>query len=644
MGFFKVRLKDGVITSVEPDDTIHPTLPREDEDWDLIKKGLLRIVGNGSCASRTYSYRYYLYRPERLLYPLKRVGPRGDPHAKFVRISWDEALTIIANKMKEVKEKYGPYSIAGWYTSPFRIAAYIGAGCEGWGIASNESHNFAYQYTFGTTDDHEIQDIFNTKLILIWGADPTNTNLYADAIAYYIKLAKEKGIPVICIDPRFTKAAATLADQWIPIRPGTDVAMMLAMANVLFKENLYNKEYVDKFVEPKGFAIWRNYVLGASDGVDKTPEWAEKICGVPAETIRELARLYAKSKPTWLIFSWCPARQYRGENPARAAMYLQSIMGYVGVPGGQPSIRQGGASIYRAVPTPTSSCLTYGGPMGIPPPGMFGNKPPDYKIPVLFKNYKWADAVLLREKFDKGEISKEEYHAMIGNPMDNPTPNIKFVWFHTNLINQTNNIKKQIEAIKKLEFCVVSNWHMDQPTALLADIVLPRAEVFFEDFFFAHTQANAWAYAPKLIKPPGEVKSMLWIMVQLAKKLGVIDKFAPELANVSDEDWDRVMEEYAKKSYEEWVKSTGKTMPPWEEFKKKPIYREPTDTPHVAFAAQIQKGERFPTPSGKIEFYSEYLATTDLTKTKYGGPIAPYAVYEDIKVVGVEFVLQLLSV
>jgi len=406
------------------------------------------------------------------------------------------------------------------------------------------------------------------------------------------------------------------------------------MANVIFKEDLYDKEYVSKYVEPRGFELWRDYVLGKLEGpdgkIDRTPEWAEKICGVPAETIRELARLYARSKPTWMIFSWCAARIHRGENPARAAMYLQAMMGNIGIPGGYPCIRQGGALNLRATSRPTSSSQTYGGPFGLPPPGMFGNVPPEYNIPVLFKNYKWADAVLLREKFDKGELSKEEYHAIIGNPIDNPTPNIKFVWFHSNLVNQNVNISKQIEAIKKLEFCVVAAWHMDQPTALLADIVLPRAEVFEEDFFFSHTSENSWAYAPKLIKPPGEVKSILWIMVQLAKKLGVIDKFAPELANVSDEEWDRVMEEYAKKSYEEWrKKQTG--MPDWEEFVRKPIYREPTDVPIVGFSAQIQQGTKFPTPSGKIEFYSEYLATTDLTKTKYGGPISPYAVYEDIK-------------
>ncbi|MEM3734797.1 MAG: molybdopterin-dependent oxidoreductase, partial [Nitrososphaerales archaeon] len=627
LGMMRVRIKNGVVVGIEPDDTINTGAPREDEKWDNVVKGLIQCRGSGSASTRAYSYRRYMYRPERLLYPMKRIGPRGDPHAKFVRISWDEALTTIANKMLEIKNKYGPYSIAGFYTSPFPLASYIGAGCTGWGIASNESANFATEYVLGGYDaDCDIVGIFNAKLIVIWSAQPTSTNLGAEA-AYYIKLAKEKGIPVITIDPRYSKEAEVLSDQWIPIRPGTDVAMMLAIANVLFKENLYDKEYVDKFVEPKGLAVWKDYVLGVSDGVDKTPEWQEKITGVPAETVREFARLYARSKPTWLIFSWCASRQHRGENPARAAIYLQALTGNIGVLGGYTPNNQGGGQFY--FPTPATIMPGYYG--GIMPP-MFGMKPPTYTQPVLFMNYKWADAVLLREKYEKGELTKEEYHQIIGNPADNPTPNIKMVWFMSNLLNQVVNINKQIEAVKKLEFCVAAVWHVDQPTAMIADIILPRAEVFEEDPTFVSVGFSGWAYAPRIVKPQGEAKSLLWIMVNLAKKLGVIQNFAPDLANVTDEEWDATMDKFIRESYEKWAAANNYKVP-WDEFVKKPIYRAPIDKPYVAYAAQIQGGKRFGTPSGKIEFYSEYLAKGEdfLKTTKYGGFIKPYAEYVHIR-------------
>jgi anaerobic dimethyl sulfoxide reductase subunit A len=136
----------------------------------------------------------------------------------------------------------------------------------------------------------EAVTFFDSKLIILWGVD---VFLNYPENAYYLLLAKERGIPLIVIEPRYTWTAHH-ADQWIPIRPGTDQPMMEAMAYVMFTEDLINQEFVDKWVEPYGLHRWKEYLLGNEDGVPKTPEWAEKICGVPAETIAELARLYGK--------------------------------------------------------------------------------------------------------------------------------------------------------------------------------------------------------------------------------------------------------------------------------------------------------------------------------------------------------------
>ena len=154
--------------------------------------------------------------------------------------------------------------------------------------------NPGWSYGEGSNDMADF--LMNTKMIVLWGFEPTITHFGpGHQLAYYIKMAREKGIPVICIDPRYTVAAEVLADQWIPIKPGTDAAMMLAVANVLIKENLYDKKFVEKYVDPIGFEQWRSHIFGEKDGIDKTPEWAEKICAVPAETIRGFARLYAQT-------------------------------------------------------------------------------------------------------------------------------------------------------------------------------------------------------------------------------------------------------------------------------------------------------------------------------------------------------------
>ena len=132
--------------------------------------------------------------------------------------------------------------------------------------------------------------------------------------------------------------AETLADQWIPIRQGTDSAFLLAVANVLFKENLYNTTFVAKFVEPTGFQNFQNYVLGQSPGpdgaIDRTPQWAEPICGIPAATIQSFAELYAKSQPCfWSTGTHVINKQPGAFNTARILMTLAAMTGNIGVLG-----------------------------------------------------------------------------------------------------------------------------------------------------------------------------------------------------------------------------------------------------------------------------------------------------------------------
>jgi len=154
-----------------------------------------------------------------------------------------------------------------------------------------------------TVDERQDEsNLLKSKLIVLWGFNP-GTTLSNHAIYTMIR-ARERGIPIISIEPRYTPTAEAVASQWIPIRPTTDVAMMIAMANVWFREALCDKEFINKWVEPDGLRRWKDYVLGVSDGTEKNPQWAEKICGVPAETITEFARLYARSsgQSEYLVF------------------------------------------------------------------------------------------------------------------------------------------------------------------------------------------------------------------------------------------------------------------------------------------------------------------------------------------------------
>ncbi len=605
---FKVHVKNGVITAIEPDDTVNPNVAREDNNPDSVSKVLLQ---RRPCV-RGRAWKGDLYSPSRVTYPMRQISPRGQ--GKFVRITWDDALATVANMITTTVNKYGPNSIFSVYDSVPGPLSYVNAGFGGWATASFEATSFAASFMTGGYSwasgygSAEAPDIFNSKLIVLQGIDPTSSQFMLFT-QYYYALAKEKGIPIIVIDPRYTATAEAFGSQWIPIRPGTDIVFQLAVANVLFKENLYNQDFVSKFVEPTGFAKWKDYVLGNTAGPDgakdRTPAWAEKICGIPAETITAFARLYAKSSPTYWNVSWAFARLVYGENPARAAAYLQAMTGNIGVPGGGGEYGQGfvARGAFRGISTD------------------WGRGRSTYRSPTLFRNWKWADMVLLRPQVDQGTLTAAQYNALIGNPATNPLPNPRMLFATKNFMNQDININKQHAAFKQLDYVVQRTIH-STPTTMFADIVLPMANSVFEDYILT----GGPSYGPRIITPPGEAKPNLWIDTQLANKLGVLAQYMPKYT--TDDQWDSMVQSVYQKGYETWAASAKETTT-WQQFQQTGLLRQPAVPPYnVPLQDNIQSGKAFSTASGKIEFFSDYLATTDLTKTKYGAPIAPMAEWQ----------------
>jgi anaerobic dimethyl sulfoxide reductase subunit A len=613
---FKVRIRDGKITAIEPDDHYNVGVGREDSvasDTDLMKNRLQQRA-----CEVAWVWHKQLTLPERVLYPLKRVDGARRGEGRFEKISWDEALTIVAEKLKEAKEKYGPYSIiTPYFENPHLdpIFSFLGAGVQGWGWCSMDAERLVKHLMLGypgwsRLESYDMADmLFNSKLIVLWGAEPSSTRYGpAHQFAYYIRMARERGTPVICIDPRYTDTAAVLADQWIPIKPGTDLAMMIAVAYVLFKQDLYNKEFVERFVEPKGFKAWHDYVMGVEDGVPKTPQWAEEICGVPAETIEGFARLYARCKPTFLFKNWSVARKSYGENVARAAVILQSMMGYIGGPGGYNTL----APVSRVRPYLDNYTAW------ILPLGVRGK----YVAPRMYRSNKWAEAVLLLDDVKEGRLTTEEYRRIIGWRTDpnlpNPNPKV-LLWgsyyMGTNyLVTGANATERQIKALEKMEFVVQIASFMT-PTAKYADIILPVADQALEDYTFQHDGYGGFAnilLCPKIKEPPGEAKPLFWIYTKLAEKLGFGHLYNAHYRE--GESWFVLWERYLRKCYEagreEIRKRFGKEIPEFEEFKKSRFfnYDELFDKPLYGLKDHLEKGVTFQTKSGKIEFVSEILA------------------------------------
>ncbi|MFX1552239.1 MAG: molybdopterin-dependent oxidoreductase, partial [Promethearchaeota archaeon] len=293
---------------------------------------------------RGRAYRQRVYSDERLMYPLRRIGERGE--GIFERISWDEAINEVTSKIQEIKKKFGNSAILlvpgggnqGMLHGivPHALMLHqIGGYTRMWGAPSYEGALFASMATYGTImTGNAREDLLNSKLIIMWGWNPANT-IWDPGTALILAKAREKGIKIIAIDPIFTDSAAVLAEEWIPIRPGTDTAMLIAMTYVIITENLHDQDFIDKYTV--GFDKYKNYVLGIEDKNPKTPEWAEKITKVPARRISNLAREYATKKPGALIAGWGPARTMFGEQYSRAANVLCAITGNIGINGGYAS-------------------------------------------------------------------------------------------------------------------------------------------------------------------------------------------------------------------------------------------------------------------------------------------------------------------
>jgi anaerobic selenocysteine-containing dehydrogenase len=304
------------------------------------------------------------YHPDRLKYPQRRVGPRGS--GQFERISWDEALDTVAGELRRVRDTYGNAAIldASRTGSQSMLHGRVAAqrflnmfgGCTDlWSNMSAEAEVFAVHMTYGTKANYkssgrEPTDYVNSKLILMWGWSPGD-GTFGTGTMPYLKAAKRQGTRIVCVDPRRTMTSRQLADEHIFIRPATDAAALIAMAYVIVSQGLQDQAFCDRHVlgfdehhlpsdAPK-HASYRSYLLGLSDGIAKTPEWAEAITGIPAATLRHLAIEFASTKPAALQTGYAPGRTAYGEQFHRAAYALAAITGNVGIAGGSSGTSNG---------------------------------------------------------------------------------------------------------------------------------------------------------------------------------------------------------------------------------------------------------------------------------------------------------------
>jgi len=604
----KALVKDGVVVRQKTDDT-HPDSPD--------------FPQQRGCA-RGRSQRQQVLGADRLKYPMKRKhwAPGGGHKElrgkdQWVRISWDEALDIVAGEIKRIKETYGNSAIfIPTGTELPRVLSLYGGYTERWGQVSWGSWPDVYPYVTGVKSqgDWEGNDRFRlrkSKLIVLWGANPAVSSMGNPA--YNLLQAKKAGAKFIVVDPLYSDSARLYADQWIPCRPATDTTLILGMIYHIISNNLHDQEFLDKYcvgfdaqhmpAGAKPEENFKDYVLGTFDNTPKTPEWAADICGVPPEVIRQFAEEYARTKPAAIITGGAPARINNGEHLPHAMLTLGFVTGNYGRPGSGVSPNMHNRS-------------TYAGPLLVKPGGTGLPKIANPLAKVRVNNGEMWDAVLTG-KYTAGQGQQKDI-------------NIQMICHgFGSALNQRSGLTRGIEAHRKVEFVVTQNYVLNTD-ARYSDVILPVTTQWEVDGGLLTGNREILIYHKKVIDPLFEAKDDLWIASEIARRLGVeAEKVAPlttrqmvfnqiagaQVMKADGSGYEKLVNITAADMAAAGVKGTPQAgRISYQEFSEKGIYqipRSPGDklefTSFAQFLADPEK-HKLNTVSGKFHIHSKELA------------------------------------
>lgn len=546
----------------------------------------LRMCVRGRGYRRTY------LDPRRLRYPMKRLGERGE--GRFRRITWEEAIDTIAREWLRIKETYGPASRYVNYSTGSqgvlrpdhlvkRLLNVDGGRLDSYGTYSNHCANYVTPYIYGDLfSGNSVEDLLRTKLLILWANNPAET-ISGSQRAYYTALARERGMYVIVIDPRCSDSALAIADEWVGIRPSTDGALADAMAYVIWSEGLQDQRFMDTYClgfdadhMPEGVPRelnYHSYLFGQLDGVVKTAEWGESITGVPAETIRRIARLYATTKPACLLPGLGNQRTGNGEQTVRGMAALTCLTGNVGVPGGGAA----GAGIALEEPG-----LRF--PLG------------DNPYPGVISCFLWTKAI------EDGPSITRQTDRIQGVERLDVGIKMLFNLAGNTLINQHSDVNHTIELLKDTEKCqfIVCSDVFLTPSARFADILLPAPSFLEdEDIVGANITGHYLLCCNPVIPPLFDSWSEFSWLSDLARRLGLWEAWSEGHEQAGD--WLRDLYNQLRESSPE--------LPDYETFRRAGGYTYQNPTLYIAYQKQIEDPERHPfaTPSGKIEICSKRL-------------------------------------
>ncbi len=493
------------------------------------------------------------YNPDRILYPMRRVGKRGD--GGWERISWDEALDKISRRLVEIKASGDPGGFvvqAGTMTVPRLLIRFLDAfgSSNGFYSVPSSDTNRIIALTSSWGADTEVSDLANTRYVLNFGANPYETYFYhLPAVQRLVEARTENRARLVTFDVRMSFTAGK-SDEWFPIHPGTDGVVALAMANVIMREGLYDRDFVER---------WTNYPAGDLAGylAKYTPEMAGEISGVRPEDIERIARDFAANKPATVISGGGVSMRLNGMQTIRSIFLLNAITGNVDTKGGTCLPR----NLVLKEPEPA--------------PAKAGDEP----------------TLTGSDSFHSRTIS----HSVLPLIKERGKPVGLLLTYMFNPAYSNASSSETAEILKDeslIPFSVVADIAMSE-TAALADIVLPDA-TFLERWDVETGPVMGLtpfvSLRQPVIKPMGESRSFYDVCLELAKRDPSMARYFPF----------RNAENYFKtlaSSVPGLVKAGG-----WDYLKAKGVWVEESTPAYRSYAAN-----GFSTPSGKFETFAKDL-------------------------------------
>jgi thiosulfate reductase / polysulfide reductase chain A len=522
-------VENGVIHKLNP----NPENPKS--------RGMLCARGNAGLLQ--------VYDSARLKRPLIRAGNRGE--GSWRPASWEEAFDFAAKKLLETKDKYGPQGTLWSSTESFQEVFFQNLGAA-FGSPNQVRHpslclasvNLAYSLTFGTVPSF---DLLNSKYIIMSGANRLESFITPDTMDL-IESAEYRKAKLIYLDPRFT-VTASKADEWYPIRPGTDLAFMLAMLNVIVGENRYDKEFV------------ANYTVGFDKLVEHvkpfTPDWAEKETEIPAKDITRIAREFSDAAPRAVYYAGRRSSWYREDfHMRRAQAILNAVVGSWDREGGMVPNGKIALGEYLFLPW---------------------DDPVAPRVDEMDKNFPLAN------KGD-GAYLKLRENVIAGTPYP-----VKAWMIHKqDPMNALPGQARTLEMLLQMDFVGVVDVQMSD-TAWYADVVFPESTYLerTDPIEVLSGITPVVVYRQQVVKPAHDTKTTLEISQGLAKRLG--------------------LSQYFDFTMDQWVAAQAKDLPleaPLEHLKKHGVYVPPG---FPKYGTTLNADHRFITKSGKIELFSERL-------------------------------------